>query len=83
MTYGQTTATYFSSRGGDAALPLPVETPPAEAFVGWVADPWLPAAGAREYPVTLLDVERARAWGLGAVLTEDLVLLGCQRVAPL
>ena len=29
MTYRQKAATYFSSRGAGAALPLPVETPPA------------------------------------------------------
>ena len=42
MTYGQKAATYFSSRGGDAAVPLPVETP----LIGYVAEPLLPAAGA-------------------------------------
>ena len=47
MTYAQKAATYFSSRGGDAALPLPVE-PMGEPvlFAGRVAEPWLPAAGA-------------------------------------
>jgi hypothetical protein len=42
MTYEQKAATYFSSRGAGAALPLPVET-----LAGLVlAEPELPAAGA-------------------------------------
>jgi hypothetical protein len=46
MTPAQKAATYFSSRFGGAALPLPVAPPVAEALVGCVAEPGIPAAGA-------------------------------------
>src|SRR5262245_22001690 len=40
------------------------------------------AAGAREGAGTLLEVERAAARRLGAVLPHDLILLGREQLAP-
>src|SRR4249919_1570815 len=42
----------------------------------------LPTAGACEGAGTLLEVERAGACALSAMLAQDVKLLGCQRLLP-
>ena len=71
--------------GADRAFQRLVEAGPAGAALelGVGCEQFLAAAGAGEYAVALLGVQRAGAGPLGAMLAQHLVLRGRQLRAPL